>query len=100
MNPTKWGNIFESGVGAYIVGQSFLNRIEVFYWRERNLEVDFILRKKGVLVAIEVKSNLTNKSAGLTEFQRKFNPHRSIIIGDGGMSLQDFFSIPILSLFN
>ena len=42
-----WGRIFESGIGAYLVSQAFIHRFEIFYWRERNDEVDFILRKKG-----------------------------------------------------
>ena len=52
-----WGHIFESGVGAYIVSQGFAHRFEVYYWRERNDEVDFILKKKGAIVALEVKSS-------------------------------------------
>ena len=40
-----WGHIFESGIGAYLVNQAFIHRFEVFYWRERNDEVDFVLRK-------------------------------------------------------
>ncbi|MCH5223966.1 MAG: ATP-binding protein [Muribaculaceae bacterium] len=98
-NPAKWGNIYESGVGAYILCQAFLHRFEVFYWRERNLEVDFILRRKSIVVALEVKSNSQKTTKGLEEFKRKFNPHRTLIIGEGGLSLEEFFSIPILSLF-
>ena len=97
--PSKWGNIFESGIGAYIMGQAFLHRLEVFYWRERNWEVDFILRKKGVIIALEIKSNLENKTEGLNEFKKRFNPHKALIIGEGGLKAEEFFSIPILSLF-
>ena len=50
----SWGRIFESGVGAYLVSQAFVHRFDVFYSRERNDEVDFILRKNHSLVAIEV----------------------------------------------
>ena len=35
-----WGHIFESGIGAYLVNQAFIHRFEVFYWRERNDEVE------------------------------------------------------------
>ena len=51
----SWGRIFESGIGAYLVSQAFIHRIEVFYWRDRNDEVDFVLRKKDSVVAVEVK---------------------------------------------
>lgn len=98
-SPSKWGNIFESGIGAYILSQAFRYRIEVFYWREKNWEVDFILRKKGVLVALEVKSNFESVTTGLEEFNKRFKPHRSLIIGSNGMAPEEFLTIPILSLF-
>ena len=94
-----WGHIFESGIGAYIVNQAFLHRIEVFYWRERDDEVDFVLRKKGVLVAIEVKSNAEKRTKGLEDFSEKFNPRHAFIVGDGGVSVKDFLSLNLNSLF-
>ena len=42
MDRKSWGRIFESGIGAYLVSQAFVHRFEVFYWRERNDEVDFV----------------------------------------------------------
>ena len=69
-----WGHIFESGIGAYLISQSFVHRFEVFYWRERNDEVDFILRKKGSVVAIEVKSNAEKRTEGLEKFRELFKP--------------------------
>ena len=99
LNPAKWGHIFESAIGAYIVQQAFINRFEVYYWRERNLEVDFVLKKKETVVALEVKSNDEKSNKGLIEFSKKFNPKRALIIGQGGMSAEEFFSIPIISLF-
>ena len=94
-----WGRIFESGIGAYLVSQSFTKRFEVFYWRERDYEVDFILRKKGSLVAIEVKSNAEKQTEGLSKFKQKFNPTNSFIVGDGGISAEEFFLMDILNLF-
>lgn len=99
LSPARWGNIYESGIGAYIIGQSFLHNFEVFYWRERNLEVDFILRKKGLVIAIEVKSNFERNTTGLTEFKKRFNPYKSIIVGEGGLRAQEFLSLPLSSLF-
>ncbi|MBC8600962.1 ATP-binding protein [Parabacteroides acidifaciens] len=94
-----WGHIFESGIGAYIVSQAFTHRFEVFYWRERNDEVDFVLRKKGSVVAIEVKSNAEKRTEGLEKFRQLFNPQSSFIVGDGGVSAEDFFSMDIKKLF-
>lgn len=94
-----WGHIFESGIGAYIISQAFVHRIEVFYWRERNDEVDFVLRKKGSTVAVEVKSNASKNTSGLETFKRVFKPDTALIVGDGGISAEDFLSMNIRKLF-
>ncbi|MCM1150586.1 MAG: ATP-binding protein [Alistipes sp.] len=93
-----WGHVFESGIGAYIISQAFVHRFEVFYWRERNDEVDFVLRKKGSVVAIEVKSNAEKNTAGLETFKRIFNPRTTLIVGDGGISAEEFLSMDIRKL--
>lgn len=95
----EWGYIFESAVGAYIVSQAFAKRFEVFYWRERNDEVDYILRKKGVVVAIEVKSNAEKYTLGLNKFKELFNPKVAFIVGDGGISAEEFLSMDLNRLF-
>ena len=94
-----WGRIFESGIGAYLVSQAFVHRFEIFYWRERNDEVDFILRKKGSVVAIEVKSNAEKGTDGLDKFRQLFKPQASFIVGDGGIGAEDFLSMNINKLF-
>ena len=95
----SWGRIIESCIGAYLVSQSFVHRFEVFYWRERDDEVDFILRKKGSVIAIEVKSNAEKKTAGLEKFKQLFQPKKAFIVGDGGISIEDFLSMDIRKLF-
>lgn len=99
MDRKSWGRIFESGIGAYLVSQSFIHRFEVYYWRERNDEVDFILRKKGSVVAIEIKSNAEKRTDGLDKFRQLFKPQSSFIVGDGGIRAKDFLSMNINDLF-
>lgn len=94
-----WGHIFESSIGAYIVSQAFTKRFEVYYWRERNDAVDFILRKKDCIVAIEVKSNAESNTNGLTTFKKMFSPNEAFIVGDGGISPADFLSMDLRTLF-
>jgi predicted AAA+ superfamily ATPase len=99
MDRKGWGRIFESGIGAWIVSQAFVHRLEVFYWRDRNDEVDFILRKKGTVIAVEVKSNAEKNTNGLATFREKFNPNAAFIVGDGGIPAEEFLSMDIVSLF-
>lgn len=95
----SWGRTFESGIGAYLISQAFVHRFEVFYWREKDAEVDFILRKKGSVVTIEVKSNAEKRTEGLDKFRQLFKPQAAFIVGDGGISAEDFFSMDICKLF-
>lgn len=99
LNRAIWGRIFESGIGAYLVSQAFVNRFEVFYWRERDNEVDFILRKNGSVIAIEVKSNAQKKTARLEKFKEMFKPKAAFIVGDGGISAEDFLTMDFKKLF-
>ncbi len=93
-----WGHIFESGVGAYLICQAFAGRFEVFYWREKNDEVDFVLRKNEAVVAIEVKSNAEKCTTGLDKFRRCFNPQAAFVVGDGGIGVEEFFSMDLNGL--
>lgn len=95
----SWGRTFESGVGAYLVSQAFVHRFEVFYWRERDEEVDFILQKKNSIVAIEVKSNAEKRTEGLDRFRELFKPACSFIVGDGGVNAEEFMTMDLTRLF-
>ena len=85
LNRKSWGRIFESGIGAYLVSQ--------------DVEVDFVLRKKGAVVAIEVKSNAEKRTNGLDKFCKLYNPQSAFIVGDGGISAEDFLSMDLRKLF-
>lgn len=47
---------------------------QVYYWSEGNYEVDFIVELKGQIIAIEVKSERSRKSASMDKFKLKY-PH-------------------------
>lgn len=99
MDRGTWGHIYESGIGAHIVSQAYVHRIEVYYWRERGDEVDFVLRKKGALVAVEVKSNAEKSTKGLEKFKALYHPQTAFVVGDGGIRAEEFLSWDIRSLF-
>lgn len=94
-----WGRIFESGIGSYLVNQAFKHRFDVFYWRDRNMEVDYILKKGDSVVAIEVKSNSLQQTVGLDAFRQKFSPKAAFIVGDGGIPPEEFMTMDINTLF-
>ncbi len=94
-----WGRLVESAVGAYLINAIRGTQIELYYWRENNEEVDFVLKKGKTLVAIEVKSSeKKEKLSGMNSFNKAFNPHKLLLIGKQGMALQDFLVTPIEKL--
>ena len=50
-----WGRLVESSVGTHILNTTD-NQHQVTYWRERTVEVDFVISGLSGLLAIEVKS--------------------------------------------
>ena len=98
-DPEKWGHYVESAVGAYLISQAYRLQFEVFYWRDGNNEVDFVLRKDGKVVALEVKSNHERYTKGLDVFCQKFRPNVALIVGSGGLPLETFLETPITDLF-
>jgi Holliday junction resolvase-like predicted endonuclease len=67
-----WGRLVESAVGAHLVNSSAGCGIEIGYWRERNHEVDFTLRRGDALVAIEVKSGARRQALpGIAAFEMR-----------------------------
>jgi len=91
---TYWGRLVESSVGAHLLNAAS-TRTEVKYWRDQNFEVDFVLERGSNLVGIEVKSGQAlAETRGLTEFQRRFQPKNTIVVGDAGVPLHEFLSLP------
>ena len=95
----RWGQIFESAIGAYIISEAFVHRFEVYYWREGNDEVDFVLKKNQKIVAIEVKSNGETKTTGMERFHKLFNPLATIVVGENGIQPELFLSMDLRKFF-
>ena len=87
-----WGRWVESAIGAHLIGSAEELDYQIFYWRESSLEVDFILVNKGEVTSIEVKSGRRGMNSGLPAFAKTFHPHRSFVVGTGGVSIEDFLS--------
>jgi len=94
-----WGRLFESAVGAHIMNCAYTGRFEVYYWREGKEEVDFVLVKNSKIVAVEVKSNHDKDTSGLHTFNELYHPHRSVLIGEGGIPLETFLHSDLKDLF-
>ena len=69
---------------------------EVFYWRDGNHEVDFVVRAGKKLVAIEVKTTRRiDALPGMGAFADTFRPTRALLVGADGIALDEFLSRPV-----
>ena len=93
-----WGRLSESAVGAHLANAAAAGRLELFYWRERNREVDFVVRAGRKLIAIEVKSGRAqNVLAGMKAFNAAFKPDRLLLVGGDGIAVDEFLRMPVES---
>jgi len=91
-----WGRLVESAVGAHLLGDTLGKDIEVTYWRDRNMEVDFVLQQGKSIVGIEVKSGRRREALnGIAAFRKQFNPLRTLLVGGDGIPLKEFLSTPV-----
>ena len=89
-----WGRIVESTVGAHLFNTA-TSDTRLHYWRDGSHEVDFVLQRGARIVAIEVKSGAKRMPLeGMDEFERCFSPHRSLLVGEGGIPLNEFLTAP------
>ena len=89
-----WGRIVESAVGAHLFNTA-TSDIRLRYWRDGAHEVDFVLQRGARIVAIEVKSGAIRMPLrGMDEFKRRFSPRRSLLVGEGGIPLNEFLTMP------
>ena len=86
-NPKIWGRLVESAIGSHLINQSITERYSVFYWRERNEEVDFVIQQNNNVIALEVKSGRRGENNGLTTFSKHYHPHKAIIVGTNGIGI-------------
>lgn len=91
-NPREWGRWVESAVGMFLLNQADELGYKVYYWRERDDEVDFILDYNRQSIAIEVKSGHRTDNKGLHLFQEQFHPKISFVVGSGGIPVEDFLT--------
>lgn len=91
-----WGRLVESAVGAHLANAAAVGACRVHYWRDRNREVDFVVRAGDCLAAIEVKSGRVGHALpGMAAFADAFRPTRKLLVGGDGIDLETFLSRPV-----
>jgi len=91
-----WGRLVESAAGAHLANAAAAGECELFYWRERNREADFVVRAGRTVTAIEVKSGRRREAlAGVDAFATAFKGARRLLVGGDGIALEEFLAKPV-----
>lgn len=92
-DPSQRGHIVETAVGARLLARSGAEGFEVYWWREGNKEVDFVIQKGAELTAIEVKSGHESSQSGMAAFLADHPGAKRIVVGGaaaGACTVEEF----------
>ena len=66
------------------------------YWRHRGAEVDFVVLRRGMVTAIEVKSGQRwARRSGLDAFAAAHRTDRRLLVGGDGIPVEEFLAQPV-----
>lgn len=90
------GRLIESAVGAHLANAAAAGTCELFYWRDRGQEVDFVAKAGSRLTAMEVKSGRAPQAhVGTAAFAAAFKARRTLLIGGDGVPVGEFLMKPV-----
>lgn len=92
------GHLVETAVGARLIARSAVEGFDLYWWRDGDLEVDFVVKRNdGAVTAIEVKSGKVTES-GMNEFLKRNPEANPMVVGDRNISIEQFLKDEV-SLF-
>ena len=89
-DPDRRGHLVETAVGAYLLGRGQKEHFGLYWWREGNDEVDFVIKKGRKRTAIEVKNGHIKDARGLGRFVTTFPGTYALVIGSDAFPVEDF----------
>ncbi|MGC9472106.1 MAG: ATP-binding protein [Bacteroidales bacterium] len=98
-HPGLWGRMVESAVGTHLIHAANRGAFNLYYWREKNAEVDFVAVRNSRILALEVKSGTRLKNTGLDTFRKIYPECRILAIGHQGLPWEEFLRIEPEMLF-
>jgi predicted AAA+ superfamily ATPase len=78
---------------------SITGGFSLHYWRDGNNEVDFVLQRRGKVIALEIKTGIKASTGSMGVFKKQFNPHKILLIGNSGLPWQELLQINPVELF-
>jgi len=79
-DPALWGRLVESSCGSHIVRLQQSFDYESYYWREKNDEMDFVIKSGADLAAIEIKSGSRFTNSGMAAFKKNYPTGKAYVV--------------------
>jgi uncharacterized protein len=99
VDPTLYGRVVESAVGARLLQLTQGTNVQLRYWRQGHDEVDFVLVSSTKRTLVEVKSGETRMAyRGFSSFTAMHGDARTLIVGAEHVSLEQFFTRSLAEL--
>ena len=90
------GRLIESAVGAHLANAAAAAECELYYWRDRGQEIDFVAVARGGRTAIEVKGGRAPQARpGSAAFAATFKVKRTLLVGGDGIAIKEFLGRPV-----
>jgi len=90
------GRLIESAIGAHLANAAAAGECELYYWRDRGQEVDFVVKAHARVTAIEVKSGRAPQAhPGTAAFAEAFKVKRTLLVGGDGIPVEEFLNRPV-----
>jgi predicted AAA+ superfamily ATPase len=84
------GHLVESAIGAHLLARSKEEGFDVYWWRERGKEVDFVVQQGDRITAIEVKSGRVKGLSGSQAFMEAYPEALLLVVGSSACTVEDF----------
>lgn len=94
-----WGRRVEQAVGAHLINWTRENAHGLYYWRDGNDEVDFVLEKGKKLIGLEIKLGSATYHKGIQHFTKKYKPYKNLLISTESLPWQEFLKLDLDSLW-
>jgi len=85
-----YGRVIESAVGSTLLARSISEGFDLYWWREGDREVDYIIRKGTKRTAIEVKSGRIKSRNSIKAFLESYPGTYALAIGSNSYTIEDF----------
>lgn len=98
MSNDRRGRCYESLIGSHLRNAVEGTPLELGWWRDGSVEVDFVLHGDRSRTAIEVSTGVSHSRRGLELFKSNHPDAHTMLVGPGGVPFEEFLSMPVHAL--